>query len=209
MIMTEIDDRRNDLLMNEASISLSLTSIMSMVVFVFIGLLLQTEKEALSDLKIPLIYLFISAVTLLYSTIIYANVSGNIARLNNPCPDNMICHANILAEIGFYFMIFSMPLVLFSFISDYKFIGAIYIICLLGFFFYHHSHYSIIERYIKGRRFVVTYILILIVYTINFLSYIYHLDIFVVASTILLVVIMLCLFILTSKKKETNLDSAT
>lgn len=170
--MSKMGEREANLLMGETSISLSLTSIMTMVSFLFIALLLTREEGIQNSLKIPLLYFFISGFAFLYSTIIYANVSGNLARLQENIAHQQLCHGNVISEFfGIYFVIYAMPLVLNGFIDDIFFNFTILLINIIGFVFYHYLGYSILERYLAKRE-DLYFILLLIcsLMVINFLS---------------------------------------
>ena len=173
--------KKLDLLMSEVNVSLVFTSIMAMAAFIIMGFLLQADKDTLVILEVPLMYIFISSIAFIYSTNIYANVSGNIARLGDVKPDKQLCLGNIIAEIfGFYFILFSIPMVIFGFIKDYYFIYPIFIINIACLWLYTQSRYSILYRYIKNKRLYLVSFTILFIYILNFISLIYNLRLYLI-----------------------------
>jgi len=138
-----------DLYMEETSISVDFTSFMAAVVFFFIGLLLTGSPGVQVRLRIPLVFLFISAMGFLYSTIIYANASGELARLRKHEFDDQITMGNIISEyLGVYCLVFAIPLAILGYSPDRVLALVIVLLDSAGFWFYHYMGYSILERYV-------------------------------------------------------------
>lgn len=142
----EFEDR--ELYMGESEISVSLTSFMTAVVFFFAGLLLTGSSDLQIRLRIPLLLLFISAFGFLYSALIYANASGEVARLNKNKFHRQMSAGNILSEyLGVYCLVFAIPIAVLGYSSDKIFSIIVLIVSVMGFVFYHILGYSILERY--------------------------------------------------------------
>jgi len=138
-----------ELYMGETDISVSFTSFMAAVVFFFIGLLLTGDPELQIRLRVPLIFLFLSALGFLYSTIIYSNASGELSRLRKHSFDLQIAAGNIISEyFGVYCLIFAIPLTILGYSPDRTLAVIVLILNSTGFFMYHHLGYSILERYV-------------------------------------------------------------
>ena len=138
-----------ELYMGETDISVSFTSFMAAVVFFFIGLLLTGDPELQVRLRVPLIFLFLSALGFLYSTIIYANASGELSRLRKHSFNRQISAGNIISEyFGVYCLIFAIPITILGYSPDRVLAVIILILSSTGFFMYHYLGYSILERYV-------------------------------------------------------------
>lgn len=192
-----------NLYMGEAATSVSFTSFMAVVVFFFIGLLVTGSSELQTRLRIPLVMLFISAFGFLYSTLIYANASGEVSRLRRKEFDRQMATANIISEYwGVYCLVFASPLVILGYSPDKILSIIVLVVCIVGFLFYHFLGFSILERYFKKPLFYLLVFLILGLYTVCFLSfYLQKIKGYYVVSVILLLAIMV-LFILSLRRKE-------
>lgn len=190
--------------MNEASISVMLTSFMTAVVIFFIGLLLTGEPELQMRLRVPLVLLFFSAFGFLYSTLIYANASGEIARLKKNKFDRQMTIGNVLSEFfGVYCLVFAVPIVVLGYSPDRILSFFVLGISLLSFLIYHLMGYSILERYLKKSAFYLTLTLILLTYLFSFiLFYVEQETLFYILSALLIFqIITLILFLLQKKEK--------
>ena len=148
-----IESARAGLAMGEASLGVSTTSFLTAVGFFFIGLLLTGDKSLQLDLRVPLAFLFISAFGFLYSTLVYANASGEIARLNKHNFDRQMCVGNALSEyLGVYCLAFAAPLAVLGYSPDKVLSIVVFAISLSGWLLYHLLGYSILERYVTGVR---------------------------------------------------------
>lgn len=158
------ENKKHDLHMGETEVSVSLTSFMTATVFFFIGLLLTGERELQIRLRIAIIYLFLSAFGFLYSTLIYANASGEIARLHKRLFERQMSLGNIVSEyFGVYFLIFAIPIVILGYSPDRVLGVVVFAVCFLGFSAYHFLGFSILERYFarKASFIIVVFLLTL------------------------------------------------
>jgi hypothetical protein len=192
-----------NLYMGEAGISVSLTSFMTMIDFFFIGLLLTGSPELQIRVRVPLVFLFISAFGFLYSTLIYANASGEISRLRRREFDRQMRIANIMSEYwGVYCLVFASPLVILGYSPDRILPLIVLVISIFGFYLYHHMGFSILERYTKKSLTLLINVLLLSIYTLSFLLFYFDkIPGYYVASGVLLFAIQ-GLFIYSMKKKE-------
>lgn len=71
-----------ELIQAEIQTSVSLTSFLTAVTIFFVGLLITQFNSFEPSIKIPILFLIISTFGFLYSTLIYANASGKVSRLN-------------------------------------------------------------------------------------------------------------------------------
>ncbi|MBS3788594.1 hypothetical protein KGY79_10425 [Candidatus Bipolaricaulota bacterium] len=182
------EEDKLELLMDETSSSLSLTSIMAMVSFFFIGLLLQTREGSLATLKMPLLYLFVSAFAFLYSTLIYANASGNIARLKDELAEKHLIAGNIISEfLGVYLIVFSMPMIISNYIDSLYFSATVFGFGVTGFWLYHQLGYSILQRYVKNAKlFYLLLFFVVTIYASNFFTYIFSVDLFLIVTSVII-----------------------
>lgn len=147
---------RADLYMGETGTSVSLTSFMTAVDVFFIGILLTGAPQLQIRLRIPLLFLFISFLGFLYSTLIYANASGEVARLRHRQFQKQMAVGNIVSEfLGVYCLVFAIPITVLAYSTD-RFLSILLLfINVIGFLLYHVWGYSILERYIRGKTMLV------------------------------------------------------
>ena len=199
------EDQNNPVLyMSEASISVMLTSFMTAVVIFFIGLLLTGEPELQMRLRVPLVLLFFSAFGFLYSTLVYANASGEIARLKKNKFDRQMTIGNILSEFfGVYCLVFAVPIVVLGYSPDKILSFFVLGISLFSFLIYHLMGYSILERYLKRSAFYLTLSLILLTYLFAFIFFYVELQtLFYTLSALLIFQIITLILILLQKKEK-------
>lgn len=189
--------------MNEASISVMLTSFMTAVVIFFIGLLLTGDAKLQIRLRVPLVLLFFSAFGFLYSTLIYANASGEIARLKKNMFDRQMTIGNILSEFfGVYCLVFAVPIVVLGYSPDKILSFFVLIISLLSFLIYHLMGYSILERYMKRASFYITLLFMLITYIICFTFFYLDIETAFYAISLILIFQVIGLVLYLLKHKE-------
>lgn len=201
----EDKDSKNPLLfMNEASISVMLTSFMTAVVIFFIGLLLTGEPELQMRLRVPLVLLFFSSFGFLYSTLVYANASGEIARLKKNKFDRQMTIGNILSEFfGVYCLVFAVPIVVLGYSPDKILSFFVLIISLFSFLIYHLMGYSILQRYLKRSAFYLALSMILLTYLFVFIFFYVEREVlFYTLSAFLIVQIITLILILLQKKEK-------
>jgi hypothetical protein len=137
--------------MNEVGISVSTMSFLATVVFFLIGLLMNnksTDGDMFVKLRLPMLLLFISSFGFMFSTLIYGNASGDIARLNEKNFSRQMTIANIISEyLGVYMLCYAMPILVLGYLPDKLLSVFVLVVEVLGFSSYHIFGYSILERY--------------------------------------------------------------
>jgi hypothetical protein len=160
--LTEFKDSDNSSMrdpnvsMNEVGISVSTMSFLATVVFFLIGLLMN-NKSADADLfvklRLPMLFLFISSFGFMFSTLIYGNASGDIARLNEKNFSRQMTIANIISEyLGVYMLCYAMPILVLGYLPDKLLSIFVLVVEVLGFSAYHIFGYSILERYFSKTK---------------------------------------------------------
>jgi len=191
-------------LLSETSISVAFTGIMSAATIFTITLLISLGHR---ELFTSLLYLFISMFGYLYSTIIYANASGQLARLRRLEGEKILSVGNIISEyFGVYYTVFAFPLAFLALTGKILSI-SILIVNILGFVFYHVYGFSILERYIRSRRrFYAIVAGIIIVYVLNYFTHMCFslsgLHLYTIISTIALISYTIILTVFCLQRKE-------
>jgi len=205
----QIDFENPELYMGEVEIGVSFTSFMTGVVFFFIGLLLTGDPSLQQFLRIPMLYLFMSAYGFLYSTLVYANASGEVARLRRKSFDTQMKIGNILSEYwGVYGLVFASPLVILGYSPDKLLALFVLGVSLLGFILYHLSGFSILERYFSRNVFLSIFSIMSLLHVGSFVSFYcvmeYHLKIMgaYYGFSILVGVGMIVIFLICMKREE-------
>jgi hypothetical protein len=197
-------DDELSLKINEASIGVSISALLTAVVVFFIGLLLTGSPNLQFRLRVPLIYLFLSVFGFFYSALILANASGELARLKKLEFDKQMSVGNIFGEyFGVYFLVFATPIVVLGYSPDRILSLFVLAICLIGFCIYHFLGYSILERYFnKSAFYCITITLVVLSITSFMLFYFEYLGFYYACSALLVMVI--CVVAVTClQRKET------
>lgn len=193
-----------ELQMGETGISVSLSSFMTAVVLFFTGLLLTANYEIQLRLRFPLLFLFISSFGFLFSTLIYANASGEISRLNKINFNRQMAVGNILSEyLGVYCLIFALPIVVLGYSPDKILSIMVLIISIIGFLIYHKMGFSILERYFPTRKILYLVILFLIsFYLSSFLFFYFNVEFLHMVFSILTLLLIFLITTLSIRRKE-------
>ncbi len=199
----KIDKEQLDLYLNESGISVSLTSFAAAIDFVFIGLLLTGDQSLQVRLRVPLILLFLSAFGFIYASLIFANASGKVSRLDYSTFEKYMHTGNIVSEyFGVYGLIFAVPLVILGYSPDPVLPLVILLISVLGFSFYQFSRFSILSRRFSGFFFFLMVFLFLATLVVAFIFFYYHMMFrYHIVSTILLLLIFILFFISLSRQE--------
>jgi len=146
------------LMQTEIQTSVSFTAFMTAVTLFFVGLLITQFKVFDPSINIPILFLIISTFGFLYSTLIYANASGRVARFSNKDVQRDLNHGNALSEyLGIYLLIFSIPLVIDIITVDNFLKISTLTAALGGLLIYHLLGYSLMERAYKKMQYVYFY----------------------------------------------------
>lgn len=161
--------------MGEVGISVSTMSFLATVVFFLIGLLMNNKSadtELFIKLRLPMILLFISSFGFLFSTLIYGNASGEIARVNKKNFNKQMCIANIISEyFGVYMLCYAMPILVLGYLPDKLLSIFVLIIEVIGFTAYHFFGYSVLERYCSKIYFYILVISGIILQLLSFVMF--------------------------------------
>lgn len=108
----------DDAALSEIAVSVALTSFLSGACLFFMGLLLSSESDPPQS-RAALGMLFVAALGFLFSTLIYANASGEVVRLRTTSFSHQMAVANALSEyLGVYPLVFASPLAVLAFTDD-------------------------------------------------------------------------------------------
>ncbi len=147
--------------LTQAQNNVAFTGFMTAVVVFFNGLLLTNFESYASAIKIPIAFLIISTFGFLYSTLIFANATGEI--LNNNIK-KFRWHegiGNIISEyFGVYLLIFSIPLIVNMVTSDPFLQIVTATSTFAGLLIYQFSHFSIMERHFGKSHNLVSLLII-------------------------------------------------
>lgn len=132
----------------ESVIGVTLSGFLGTVALFFASILITQINSLNNAIRLPIVYLVVSTVGLVFSAIIYANISGHVtaekwrhARRHNDI-------ANILSEfLGVNLFLISLPMVITAITSDPLIRTAIYLVVLGGLFAYTASPYGLLSRY--------------------------------------------------------------
>lgn len=137
---------------SETGSALNLNFFMTIVVIFFLGLLLASPVDLRPRLRIPSLFLIISAFGFIYSSLIYANASDRYARLHFLDFGRYVAIGNIVSEyLGVYFLIFSTPLAVLGYSQDEVLGWIVCVINILACSAYHLLGFSVLQRYIQGK----------------------------------------------------------
>lgn len=134
----------------EVQASVSFTTFMTAMTMFFIGLLLTQFGTFNPTVRIPVLFLVISTFGFLYSTLIYANASGEIARFEGRRAKSHMFIGNVLSEyLGVYMLVLALPLVINAVTADAFLQFSVLITAGLGLALYSRSPFSIISRHLR------------------------------------------------------------
>jgi hypothetical protein len=137
---------------SETGTALNLNFFMTIVVVFFLGLLLASQADVRARLRVPSLFLIVSAIGFIYSALIYANASDRYARLHHMDFARYVAIGNIVSEyLGVYFLIFSTPLAVLGYSQDELLGWIVAVINILAFSAYHLLGFSVLERNIRGK----------------------------------------------------------
>ncbi|MBI3334776.1 hypothetical protein HYZ97_04790 [Candidatus Pacearchaeota archaeon] len=140
----------------EVQVGVSVTSFMTGVTIFFAGLLITKFDSYDDSIKIPILFLILSAFGFLYSTLILANSSADISRLKTErFHRNMNLGDSIGEYVGVYFLVLAIPLVI-NVITDDSFLRISTLLASLGgLSVYHLSGFSIMQDHYKRMHYLL------------------------------------------------------
>jgi hypothetical protein len=135
---------------NEVQIDVSVTSFMIMVSTFFTGLLIASYSSFNNSIRVPVFFLIVSTLSLIFTNIIFANASGEIRAGNADGANKNAIVGNLISEyLGVYLLVISLPLTINAITSDIFLKNSVFIVSVVSLFGYSISPFSIIKRYIK------------------------------------------------------------
>ena len=190
-----VKKRDLSLLEDEVSISVSLTGLFTAVTLFFVGLLITKFESYDISIKIPILFLIISTFAFLYSTLIFATGSGELARFNPKNIDKNMAIGNTISEyLGVYPFILSVPLVINAITTDAFLRYSTLIVVLIGLIIYHKSGFSIMGRHFKNKHTLFLTLIILLEVALFFSQIIYNTLYYTVISIVLVIFLLLLSF---------------
>jgi len=177
------------LLQAEIQTSVSFTSFFTAVTLFFVGLLITQYKNFDPSVSIPVLFLILSTFGFLYSTLIFANASGKIARFEKKDIKKDLALGNSLSEyFGVYLLVLSIPLVI-NVITEDSFLKIATIIAALGgLTIYHFAGFSIMGRSFRRAH----YILLLLIIALEGIMFLFQFNnIFYFTLTAIVLIVML------------------
>jgi len=186
------------LIQDEIQTSVSFTSFFTAVTLFFVGLLITQYKSFDPSVSMPILFLILSTFGFLYSTLIFANASGKIARFEEKDIRKDMGLGNSLSEyFGVYLLVLSIPLVINVITEDYFLRIATIIAALGGLSIYHFAGFSIMGRSFKKTH----YIFLLLLVALEVMMYLFQFNnIFYFTSTA--VVLILLLIVISALSRE-------
>ncbi len=171
-IVRRVEKRhRGDNPVEEASIGLDLSAFIGTANLFFTGLVILNLSNLPSVVQLPVVYLVVSAVSFIISSVIYANISG--MHRQSVLRDKMMRVANWVSEYpGIYLFLIAIPLVILGVTTDFIVQLATAFACYGALILYSVSPYSLDHRRFQGGldRFVNTFFLTVFVVGIYVLA---------------------------------------
>lgn len=186
-----------------AGAEVQFAAFMTAVALFFIGLLIDAGNAFNNPIRVPLIYLFISSFAFFYSALIYANISEESAakKRRNKGKGVQFNWANALSEcLGVYCLGFAFPLVVVSYADNLVFPSIVLGVHILGYVFYHAMGFSILERNLPFRIFIVFTSLILVLYILSVVFYMYSHSFYFHLFSVVLGLLLLLTFIVSGHR---------
>ena len=189
-----------NLFQNEIQVSVSFTAFMTAVTIFFVGLLITKFESFNVSIKIPILFLIISTFAFLYSTLIFANASGQLSHfVTKNFYKNMLIGDAISEYIGVYFLVLAVPLVINVITTDSFLRLATLIVALGGLLIYHMSGFSLMDRHFKRRHYWYLFLVIILEVALYY-TQTYNLIYFVpIAVVLILFLLLLALFAYRTK----------
>jgi hypothetical protein len=185
-----------------AQSGISVTSFMTGVTIFFTGLLITRFEFYDLSIKIPILFLILSTFGFLYSTLIYANASGDLARLNASRFHREMNLGDSIGEyIGVYFMVLAIPLVINVLTTDLFLRLSTLIVALGGLATYHASGFSIMQNHFQKKHMFMLSVIVVLEIALYFTQFMHN--IFVTLATLLILFLLAITYISRDSDKNT------
>ena len=177
---------------SEIQTGVSFTAFMTAVCAFFLGLLLTRLDVINITIKIPILFLILSTFGFLFSTIIYANASGEITRLDKNKAKKYMMVGNVLSEyLGVYLLVLSIPLVVNAVTGDVFLMVSTFMVTIVSLFLYSISPFSIAYRYLKITPKIIFASIVVLFELFIFLAQNNFLPYFTLIATVFLIFIII------------------
>lgn len=188
----------------EISAGVSFSSIFTALTTFFTGLIITNYSSFNVTIRIPILFLVISTLGFLYSTMIYANATGFLNGSIDKIKRTILLGDIISEYLGVYFLVAAIPLVINVITTDGFLRYAVLIANLFGLAIYHLSGFSIMGNDFKKSHGLLISLFFILEITL-FLSQIYLNSIMAIIAAILIVFQLAVSYVSSknSKRKET------
>ena len=155
-------DEPFDLYQGQVQTYAGFASFMSAAVFFFIGLLLTKFSSFDNSVKIPIIFLIISAFAFLYGGILYTGAADEVSRKKAERFHRVIRIGDSITEyVGIYLLVLAIPLVINAVTSDTYLRVATVLAAIVGLAVYQWSGFALAEIHFGEKHHVVSTIVVL------------------------------------------------
>lgn len=187
---------------DEVQTGVNVTAFMTGVTIFFTGLLITRYESYDVSIKIPILFLILSTFGFLYATLIYANASGDLARLRTERFHKEMNMGDSIGEyIGVYFLVLAIPLVINVITSDIFLKASTLIVALGGLIIYHASGFSIMQNHFKKKHVFLLSIIVLLEIALYFTQK--TTDIFVAIAMLLIFFLLTITYISRNNRENT------
>ena len=184
---------------DEVQVGVSVTSFMTGVTIFFVGLLITKFDSYDTSIKIPILFLILSAFGFLYSTLILANTSSQLSRLRTDTFHKSMNLGDSIGEyIGVYFLVLAIPLVINVITNDSFLRISTLLVSLGGLLIYHISGFSIMQDHYKKAHYILLF-LILVLEVLLFITQ--KLDMYFVPLATILILYLLAITFFSRNKR--------
>ena len=154
------DIERNDYYQN-SSAGLTLSAFLGTVALFFAGLLITQINSFNDNIRLPIVYLICCTVALIYSAIVYANMTGEVVTGSKGHAKQSNYFANMISELlGVNIFMISMPLVINAITTDILIRITVSVVILMSLAIYTTSSFSILSRICTKPGLTVTALLV-------------------------------------------------
>lgn len=187
---------------DEVQTGVNVTAFMTGVTIFFTGLLITKFESYDISIKIPILFLILSTFGFLYATLIYANASGDLARLQTARFHKEMNLGDSIGEyVGVYFLVLAIPLVMNVVTSDVFLRVSTLIVALGGLLVYHASGFSIMQNHYSKKHYLLFAILIALETALFFTQKMTNA--FVTLATLLIIFLLGIAYLARNNRKHT------
>jgi hypothetical protein len=183
-----------ELLMAESESSLSFVNVLFGVAIAVLAIL-GGKLDPQSPLSL---YLFVIVISSLYSSIFFAVVAGNVARLRRASViEKPMRYGNAISEyLGIFPIVIVLPLLMWTLTKNSQLTWIAFAIDLLGFAFYVFSGFDMLSRPLPGKSLRLTFMLVFC--ALLCLQLIAEINVWIVARWLIATIMLLLLLTLVA-----------